>query len=101
MKLRPILGWRGLIVLLLAGRWRWVRRLGGGRWELWWCDKPIAAFRWFPTSETERGRPINACRRRALRTEVYMRGEAVHVGGRNLVIIPEKKEKTDAGRRSS
>lgn len=29
------------------GDWQWVRKLLGGRWELWYLDAPICSALWF------------------------------------------------------
>jgi hypothetical protein len=39
---------------LFCSRWRWGRRLLGGRWELWWCD-PATAWVWIKVEEWTHG----------------------------------------------
>lgn len=46
---------------LFFSRWRWARRLHGGRWEEWWAD-PINAYVWIPVIDwTPTGKRPGGC----------------------------------------
>ncbi len=46
---RDLFGWRNWFHINYS-QWRWVRRLIGGKWELWYVD-PCRSAMWIPVKE--------------------------------------------------